>query len=162
MKPAEIEAVLQRRGCTIVEDGGKFALVYPHGYEGRPRTKDLLATKRESAALESWLWLHPDLVDDRGIDTVKKIVAADYRLSVEQLVAKDRSEPLATARRIAMALSRELTGATLEVIGTAFGGRDHGTVIHARDSLVAQCDTDAALAARLGTLRVACAAALLT
>jgi hypothetical protein len=159
MTTAEIETELKTRACAIVEDGGKFALVYPHGYRSK-RSRELLASRRESALVEAWLWLHPDLSDDEGIEIVMRVVARDYRLHVDAFLGKERHEPLATARRIAMALSRELTGATLQIIGDTFGGRDHGTVVHAQNSIANQCDTDDALAARVGTLRAACLAAL--
>ena len=38
---------------------------------------------------------------------------------------------VANARQVAMYLSREVVGASLENIGLHFGGRDHTTVIHA-------------------------------
>ncbi len=34
-------------------------------------------------------------------------------------------------RQVAIHLAREITGAPLQAIGDAFGGRNHGTVLHA-------------------------------
>jgi chromosomal replication initiator protein len=47
------------------------------------------------------------------------------------MTSKRRPANIAFPRQIAMFLSRELTGNSLCDIGDAFGGRDHGTVIHA-------------------------------
>lgn len=161
MTPAEIEAELKTRECAIVEDGGRFAMVYPHGYELRKRSRDLLASCRSAALVEAWLWLHPDRETASGIETVQRVVAEDFGLPVAGLKSRDRSEPTVTARRIAMALARELTAAPLQQIGEAFD-RDHGTVIYARDSVASQCQTEDVFAARVGTLRAACSAALTT
>ena len=45
--------------------------------------------------------------------------------------SKKRNRNIARPRQIAMYLARELTKASLNEIGEAFGGRDHGTVLHA-------------------------------
>jgi chromosomal replication initiator protein len=47
------------------------------------------------------------------------------------MVSRRRPANIAAARQIAMYLSRILTRHSLQEIGEAFGGRDHGTVIHA-------------------------------
>jgi chromosomal replication initiator protein len=47
------------------------------------------------------------------------------------MTSKRRPENIAFPRQIAMFLSRHLTESSLSAIGEAFGGRDHGTVMHA-------------------------------
>ena len=47
------------------------------------------------------------------------------------MTSKRRPANIAFPRQIAMYLARELTKASLNEIGDAFGGRDHGTVLHA-------------------------------
>ena len=47
------------------------------------------------------------------------------------MTSKRRPANIAFPRQIAMYLSRELTKSSLSDIGDAFGGKDHGTVIHA-------------------------------
>ena len=42
-----------------------------------------------------------------------------------------KRRPANIARQVAMFLARELTSSSLSDIGDAFGGKDHGTVIHA-------------------------------
>ena len=49
-----------------------------------------------------------------------------------------------------MYLARQLTGLTLDEIGTWFGGRDHSTVLHACRKVEETLDRDAELA---GTVR---------
>jgi len=69
---------------------------------------------------------------------VKRVVAHHLGVSVEQLEGKARSGKVATARRLALFLSRELTHASLPAIGRAFGGRDHTTVLGAVRSCEAE------------------------
>ena len=53
----------------------------------------------------------------------------DIRLAV--MTSKRRPENIAFPRQIAMYLSRQMTESSLNTIGEAYGGRDHGTVLHA-------------------------------
>ena len=63
-------------------------------------------------------------------------VAADYfGITPEEIRSASRSRPLVTARQMAMYLCRELTDMSLPAIGRAFGGRDHSTVIYAKDKV---------------------------
>lgn len=65
------------------------------------------------------------------IDNIQRVVAQYYRISQRELTGKKRNGPIARARQIAMALSRELTSNSYPEIGRAFDGRDHSTVMHA-------------------------------
>jgi chromosomal replication initiator protein len=47
------------------------------------------------------------------------------------MTSKRRPANIAFPRQIAMYLSRQHTNSSLMDIGDAFGGKDHGTVIHA-------------------------------
>jgi chromosomal replication initiator protein len=51
-------------------------------------------------------------------------------LKVSDLTSKRRTQNIVFPRQIAMYLCRKLTDSSLPVIGKAFGGRDHSTVIH--------------------------------
>ena len=64
------------------------------------------------------------------VDEVKKEVAVFFQLKVSDLNSKRRTQNLVFPRQIAMYLCRQLTDASLPVIGKSFGGRDHSTVIH--------------------------------
>ncbi len=65
------------------------------------------------------------------IADVIEVVADYFDFTVDQLKSKRRTQDLARARQVAMHLARELTGASLNQIGRALGGRDHSTVSHA-------------------------------
>jgi chromosomal replication initiator protein len=57
--------------------------------------------------------------------------ARHYSLTLPVLRGTSRRKSVAGARGVAMWLARQLTDASLERIGTYFGGRDHTTVLHA-------------------------------
>ncbi|KAF7598935.1 MAG: chromosomal replication initiation protein DnaA [Candidatus Dactylopiibacterium carminicum] len=65
------------------------------------------------------------------IELIQKTVADFFKLKLAELLSKKRTRNIARPRQIAMYLARELTPASLPMIGEAFGGRDHTTVLHA-------------------------------
>ena len=65
------------------------------------------------------------------IDQIQRRVAEHFDVRLADMTSKRRQANIAFPRQIAMYLSRELTKSSLSDIGDAFGGKDHGTVIHA-------------------------------
>ncbi len=65
------------------------------------------------------------------IETIQKRVADHFQIRHSDMTSKRRPNNIAIPRQIAMYLARTLTKHSLQEIGDAFGGRDHGTVIHA-------------------------------
>ncbi len=68
-------------------------------------------------------------------EIIQEIVAAHFKIKLDELLAKKRTRNVTYPRQIAMYLSRELTDTSLPRIGELFGGRDHTTVIHAHDKI---------------------------
>ncbi|GIX34970.1 MAG: chromosomal replication initiator protein DnaA [Lysobacteraceae bacterium] len=66
-----------------------------------------------------------------SIGNIVRTVGDYYQVRVADLLGKRRTQSLARARQVAMALARELTEHSLPEIGNEFGGRDHTTVLHA-------------------------------
>ena len=66
-----------------------------------------------------------------SIELIQKRVAELYDIRMADMTSKRRPENIAFPRQIAMFLARHLTDHSLSAIGEAFGGRDHGTVLHA-------------------------------
>jgi len=66
-----------------------------------------------------------------SIETIQKRVAEHFDIRLADMTSKRRPENIAFPRQIAMYLARQMTESSLSVIGEAFGGRDHGTVLHA-------------------------------
>ena len=65
------------------------------------------------------------------LEVIQEIVAAYFKIRIEDLHSKKRTRSIAFPRQIAMYLCRELTDTSLPQIGNFFGGRDHTTVLHA-------------------------------
>ncbi len=76
------------------------------------------------------------------IADVMAVVADVHGVTVDQLKSKRRTQDLARARQIAMHLAREMTGASLNQIGRAFGGRDHSTVAHGCRRIIEDMEAD--------------------
>jgi chromosomal replication initiator protein len=66
-----------------------------------------------------------------SIELIQKRVAEHFDLRLADMASKRRPENIAFPRQIAMFLARQMTESSLNAIGEAFGGRDHGTVLHA-------------------------------
>ncbi len=65
------------------------------------------------------------------IDQIQRRVAEHFDVRLADMTSKRRPANIAFPRQIAMYLSRQHTNSSLMDIGDAFGGKDHGTVIHA-------------------------------
>jgi len=65
------------------------------------------------------------------IENIQKAVAEYYKIRSADLLSNKRSRSIARPRQLAMTLAKELTKHSLPEIGSAFGGRDHTTVLHA-------------------------------
>ena len=65
------------------------------------------------------------------VDQIQRRVAEHFDIRLADMTSKRRPANIAFPRQVAMYLARELTKSSLNEIGDAFGGRDHGTVLHA-------------------------------
>src|SRR6476620_1595082 len=77
-----------------------------------------------------------DILQEEGrqsitIEQIQRRVAEHFDVRLADMTSKRRPASIAFPRQVAMYLARELTKASLNEIGDAFGGRDHGTVLHA-------------------------------
>lgn len=86
-----------------------------------------------------------------AVDTVQRVVANHFGVGPDLLMAKIRTQPIARARMVAMALCVRLTGLSLKQVGAHFGKRDHTTVLHAREKVAEWEREDPEFAALLQT-----------
>ena len=66
-----------------------------------------------------------------SIETIQAAVAAHTKSQSRSSSRASRAVRIAWPRQVAIHLARELTTSSLNVIGEAFGGRNHATVLHA-------------------------------
>jgi len=88
------------------------------------------------------------------IGTIQGLVAKEWGVTPDGLKSKTRTKTLTTPRQVGMYLVREFLGSPLVEIGTAFGGRDHSTVIHSIERVTEVLSTDPAFAKRVEKIRV--------
>ncbi|WP_240963729.1 chromosomal replication initiator protein DnaA [Luteolibacter luteus] len=86
------------------------------------------------------------------IDTIQRAVADHFDVRLADMTSRRRPASIAFPRQIAMYLSRTLTKGSLMEIGEAFGGRDHGTVIHACKKIGSQMESDASVRDAIGVI----------
>jgi chromosomal replication initiator protein len=91
-----------------------------------------------------------DVLNEEGrysisIEVIQKKVAEHYDIRIADMTSKRRPEHIAFPRQVAMYLSRNLTESSLSSIGEAFGGRDHGTVLHACRQVKDRMEVDASI-----------------
>jgi chromosomal replication initiator protein len=80
-----------------------------------------------------------------SVPNIQKAVADYYQLRVADLLSPRRTQNLARARQLAMALARDLTEHSLPDIGDGFGGRDQTTVLHACRTVAERMKSDGKL-----------------
>lgn len=72
---------------------------------------------------------------DVTIADIQRRVAEEFNIRVADINGRRRTANIAHPRQLAMFLARRHTQSSLQDIGAAFGGRDHGTVIHATKTI---------------------------
>jgi chromosomal replication initiator protein len=77
-----------------------------------------------------------EILNEEGRQTItfeliQRRVAEHFDIRLADMASRRRPEHIAFPRQIAMYLARTLTESSLSSIGDGFGGRDHGTVLHA-------------------------------
>lgn len=85
-------------------------------------------------------------------ETIKRAVAAHFNIKVAYMLANRRHVEVTWPRQIAMYLTCQLTPLSLPQIGRVFGGRDHTTILHAREKITMLVEHDAAIAATIQKL----------
>ncbi len=66
-----------------------------------------------------------------SIEEIQKIVAREFNIKLSDIKSKRRYKNIALPRQIAMFIAREFGKFSFPEIGSAFGGKDHSTAIHA-------------------------------
>lgn len=83
------------------------------------------------------------------VDSIQRAVAEHFDVRMADMISRRRPASIAFPRQIAMYLSRTLTHSSLKEIGESFGGRDHGTVIHACKKVVSELEKQQGLRERI-------------
>jgi chromosomal replication initiator protein len=127
--PEVLAYIAERVATNIRELEGALTRVIAYAsLTGRPISADV--------AREVLKDLFPDgAARPITIEQIQTTVCETFRVSLSDLKGDKRSHDIVFPRQIAMYLARELTDVSLPKIGAKFGGRDHSTVIHAKDKI---------------------------
>ena len=77
-----------------------------------------------------------------SVEKIRDMVCDYFAVPLDAVMSKTRKREIATARQVAMYLSKQYTKSSLSVIGKLIGGRDHATVLHACSVVNDLMDTD--------------------
>ena len=77
---------------------------------------------------------------DQMATTILKKVAREYHVKVSDLKSNSRKQSTVLARNVTIFLIRELVGCSFKQIGRYCGNRDHSTILHSYQKIVAACD----------------------
>lgn len=88
----------------------------------------------------------------KNIEVIKDVVSAFYDLAPGALESKEKTFTVSHPRQVAMYLARKQTKHSWEQIGRAFGGRAHGTAMHAIEAVEARMATETDYAAEVAQM----------
>ncbi len=98
-----------------------------------------------------------DYIDHKKVqmsaDTIINATCKYFNITRDDIVSKKKTKEIVEPRQIAIFLILEFLSLPLASIGQIFGGRDHTTVIHARDKITNKQIDDAKLAVQLKDIR---------
>ncbi len=108
----------------------------------------------ESVSVQKVEYLLRDFIQEEAsrqvtIDGIQRVVAETFDIRMADMISRRRPASIAFPRQIAMYLSRSMTHNSLMEIGESFGGRDHGTVIHACKKVKQELDKQPGLRERV-------------
>jgi chromosomal replication initiator protein len=87
------------------------------------------------------------------VERIAQRVGSYFQVETQQLRSRQRRREALLPRQIGMYLARQLTGLSLEQIGSYFGGRDHTTVLHACRKVEQALGRDVSLSGAVRELR---------
>lgn len=86
------------------------------------------------------------------LENILRVVSRHYDVSPMDIRSKSRHKNISEVRQVTFYLMKKLTYNSLQTIGTAIGGRDHSTVIHAIQKVEAMAAVDKHFEAKIKQL----------
>jgi chromosomal replication initiator protein len=145
--PDEILALIAARVSSSIrrlEGALNRVAVYASLHQGRISTQQAEQLLKDLFQQEN----RPSI----SIEQIQRCVAETYDVRLGDLTGRRRPAHIALPRQVAMYLARHLTKSSLIEIGDAFGGRDHGTVLHAHREISRRMTEDPRLKKMIETL----------
>lgn len=127
-------------------EGALNKVVYYCSLSGRS-TDDLDAVKD---ALKDDIDISTHVI---SMDSITDAVCAYYGVKKADLIGKRKNKLISNARQMAIYLINDMIGVPLLTIGQFFGGRDHTTIMYARDKITDASKTDQLIKAQINDIR---------
>lgn len=148
------EAVLELIARRVTDnvrslEGALIRIVAYHSLTDRPVDLELARTVLDG------MYPHKSTGSGATVGVIQEVVASHFGLALAELTSSSRAAMVSWPRQLAIYLTRELTHASLQEIGDAFGGRNHATVVHACKRVNERVRADVQAAAELERLSAA-------
>ncbi|MDE6614898.1 MAG: chromosomal replication initiator protein DnaA, partial [Clostridia bacterium] len=88
-----------------------------------------------------------------SLDTIVDATCSYYNIKKEEVIGKKKLKQIVQARQIAIYLINDMLGVPLATIGNYFGGRDHTTIIYARDKIEKEIETNNLMANQIKDIK---------
>jgi chromosomal replication initiator protein len=124
--PAVLELIADRVTDNIRSlEGALIRIVAHHSLTGHPIDTDFAGKVLDD--------IHPQTAGVKQLNSerIQEVVSDYFNITAADLVSASRLAKITWPRQLALHLTRELTGDSLQQVGDAFGGRNHATVLHA-------------------------------
>lgn len=88
-----------------------------------------------------------------SLDSIVDATCSYFNIKKQEVIGKKKLKQIVMARQIAIYLINDLLGVPLATIGSYFGGRDHTTIIYARDKIEELSKTDNMIATHIKDIK---------
>lgn len=120
-------------------------VVFASKLHEKPITIDLVNEALKESAGE--------VLEELKVDDIIDCVCNFYKINRNDMLGKKKNKEFVEPRQICTYLITDMLSLPLVTIGQKMGGRDHATVIYARDKVAEQIKTDRKLAVEINDLR---------
>jgi len=86
-------------------------------------------------------------------EQIVQTVCQFFKISKEELIGKKKNKEIVEPRQLCIYLINEMLDMPLTAIGAIFGGRDHTTIMHARDKISTQIKTNPHIKTIVGDIK---------
>ena len=147
IKDQDALTLLARRVKTNLRQlrGALTRTIAESSLNATPINADLISQVFPASEVESEVHVTPELI--------RSTVAEYFRTDVETLISRRRDRNTATARHVAVYLTREMTPLSLPQIGALYGDRDHTTILNSIERIEQVVGEDPELTTSIEFLR---------
>lgn len=138
--------IAEMNDCDIRSLIGKLTkVIFASKLHEKPITVDLVNEALKESAGERQ--------EELQMDDIINCVCNFYKVSRQDIIGKKKNKEFVEARQICVYLITDMMNLPLVTIGQKMGGRDHATIIYARDKIAELIKTDDQLKTEINDIR---------